>query len=433
MGWAQRGDGSKRPWAALALIIVALPVLACGGGDDGGRATLKWYVFDEPSGAFAAAAERCSEASGGRYRIETALLPANADEQREQLVRRLAAEDSDIDIIGMDVIWTAEFAQAEWILPWEGDVADAATEGRLEPTVQSATYDDTLYAAPFTSNTQLLWYRTDLVDAAPETWDEMIDTAEALPPDQNDIQVQGERYEGMVVWFTSLLESAGTSVLNEDGTKAELEPEATRAALEVMKRLSTSSAADPTLATSREDQGRLSWESGSSAFMVNYTFVWPSANANAPDLAEDMAWARYPGVVEGEPSKVTIGGINLGIGAYSKNPEESFEAAACLAGDENQLQAATDGGLLPSSEALYDDEALTEAKVPDTDVLAFPYADVIKETLQDAVQRPQTPYYNDVALAISRTLHPTADIDPEGDVEELRSAIERALAGEGLL
>jgi multiple sugar transport system substrate-binding protein len=53
--------------------------------------------------------------------------------------------------------------------------------------------------------------------------------------------------------------------------------------------------------------------------------------------------------------------------------------------------------------------------------------------LQDAVQRPQTPYYNDVALAISRTLHPTADIDPEGDVEELRSAIERALAGEGLL
>jgi multiple sugar transport system substrate-binding protein len=39
-------------------------------------------------------------------------LPADADQQREQIVRRLAARDSDIDVIGMDVIWTGEFATA---------------------------------------------------------------------------------------------------------------------------------------------------------------------------------------------------------------------------------------------------------------------------------------------------------------------------------
>ncbi|CAN5124376.1 hypothetical protein BH24ACT1_BH24ACT1_11940 [soil metagenome] len=111
---------------------------ACGGGEDEGAVpTLTWYVFDEPSGAYDEAAGH-SEQAGGRYRIEMAALPSSADQQREQLVRRLAAEDADIDIMGMDVIWTGEFAEAGWLLPWE-DEAAAVTEGVPEPIVASAT------------------------------------------------------------------------------------------------------------------------------------------------------------------------------------------------------------------------------------------------------------------------------------------------------
>ena len=90
--------------------------------------TLNWYVFDEPSGAFVEAARSCSQESGGRYTIDLVPLPADADQQREQLVRRLAAHDSAIDIIGMDVIWTAEFAAAGWILPWPADLAEQVTQ-----------------------------------------------------------------------------------------------------------------------------------------------------------------------------------------------------------------------------------------------------------------------------------------------------------------
>ena len=169
-------------------------------------------MFDEPSGAFAEVAQRCAQASGGAYRLEIAPLPTDADQQREQLVRRLAARDRDIDIIGMDVIWTAEFAEAGWVLPWEGAVAEQATEGRISATVQSAVYEGRLWAAPFTTNTQLLWYRTDRVETPPKTWTEMIGMAEALG-ERGMIQAQGERYEGLTVFFTSLLASAGGAVL----------------------------------------------------------------------------------------------------------------------------------------------------------------------------------------------------------------------------
>ena len=50
-----------------------------------------------------------------------------------------------------------------------------------------------------------------------------------------------------MVWFTSLVESAGTTILNEDGTEASLEQVPTERALEVIQRLSTSLAVDPSL------------------------------------------------------------------------------------------------------------------------------------------------------------------------------------------
>ncbi|MDT8385874.1 MAG: ABC transporter substrate-binding protein [Thiogranum sp.] len=384
---------------------------------------LRWYVFDEPSGSFARAAQNCAEASEGRYRIELVALPSDADQQREQLVRRLAARDTDIDLIGMDVIWTAEFAVAGWILPWQDEVARKARSGRLDTAIESATYEQRLWAAPFTTNTQLLWYRTDRVAEAPATWDEMLRVAEQLG-EKGTIQAQGERYEGLTVLFVSLLASAGGSVLEPDGQSVSLESGPVRRALSIMHRFANSPAADPSLATAREDQARLAFESGNAAFMLNYTFVWPSARANVPELAGHMGWARWPAVIEGRPSRVTIGGINIGVGAHSRHPQLAFEAAACIAAEPNQRLAATRGGLPPTIAALYDAAEVREV---------FPFADLLRATLRDAVQRPQTPLYADVSLAINHSLHPMRDIDPDRDVQRLREAVKRALRSEGLL
>ena len=298
--------------SAAALLLCALPGLL-GGCDERVSETprLRWYVFHEPSGAFTGAARRCSAAAEGRYQVELAPLPTDADQQREQLVRRLAAGDPDIDIIGMDVIWTAEFAAAGWVLPWRGEAARRARAGRLGSAIESASYRETLWAAPFTTNTQLLWYRTDRIATPPATWDEMIDMAEALG-ESGTIQAQGARYEGLTVFFVSLLASAGGSVLTPDTRSVSLVDPPTRRALDVMRRLATSTTADPALANAREDQARLAFEAGASSFMVNYTYVWPSARANAPAVAAHMGWARWPAVTADRPSRVSIGGINLG-------------------------------------------------------------------------------------------------------------------------
>lgn len=416
-----------RAGRSLAAVAVAgLLATACGGGgdDEGAVPTLTWYVFDEPSGAYDAAAQTCSEQAGGRYRIEMAALPSSADQQREQLVRRLAAGDADIDIMGMDVIWTGEFAEAGWLLPWEGEAAAAVTEGVPGPIVASATYEDELWVAPYTTNTQLLWYRTDRVPEPPETWEEMVRMAEEIGAG-GTVLVQGARYEGLTVWFNSLIASAGGSVIQGQGDDAEVAlGEPAIRAMEVMRNVATSQAADPSLSNAMEDDGRLAFEAGGASFMVNYPFVYPSAAENAPEVFENLGWARWPAVVPGEPSRPPLGGINLGVGAFSEHPELAFEAAACIRSAPNQIIAAVDGGLAPTISTLFDTPEVQEA---------FPFADLLQESLQDAAPRPVSPAYNDISLAIQRTLHPPDSIDPEADLAKLEDKVAQALESRGLL
>ncbi len=423
----------KSSWAArvsvclAASLLAATGLVACGGSSDGsGSRELTFFVAIQPGGTIEEVSKHCSKESGGRYEITPEFLPTDASQQREQLVRRLGADDPSIDIVGMDVIWTGEFANAGWVEEWTGPLKQQVTEGVFPNVIETASFEGKLYAAPFNTNTQLLWYRKDLVKQAPVTWDEMIDQAEALK-EAGTIQVQANRYEGFMVWTNALIESAGTQILSGPETVT-LEQKPTEEALAVMGRLARGSAAPPSLSTSDEDSARLGFEAGESAFMTNYTFAYASAQAEAPEIGKEMGFARFPEVVAGTPSKPPLGGFNLAVSAFSENKDVAFDAAACLSGRESQKTAVELDGLPPSRSDLYTDKAVTKA---------YPgFAALVKESIEESGPRPTTPAYQDVSLAVQRSLHPPDKIDPEDTepaYDELKSNLEDAVKREGLL
>lgn len=421
-----RGAKALALLAAAALAGAALT--ACGDSSEGssGPRELTFFVAIQPGGTIEEVSERCSEESHGRYTITPEFLPTDASQQREQLVRRLGADDPSIDIVGMDVIWTGEFANAGWVEEWTGPLKQQVTEKVFPNVIETASFEGKLYAAPFNTNTQLLWYRKDLVKQPPKTWDEMIDQAEALE-EAGSIQVQANRYEGFMVWANALIESAGTQILSGP-EKVELGQKPTEAALAVMGRLARGSAAPPSLSTSDEDSARLGFEGGESAFMTNYTFAYASAQEEAPDIGKVMGFARFPEVVPGTPSKPPLGGFNLAVSAFSENKDVAFDAAACLANKQSQLTAVESDGLPPSRSDLYTDKTVTEA---------YPgFAGLVKESIEESGPRPTTPAYQDVSLAVQRSLHPPDKIDPEDpepSYDELKSNLEDAVKREGLL
>jgi multiple sugar transport system substrate-binding protein len=405
--------------AAIA-VVASLALGACGvGGDEGGSGpkAINWYAFNEPGGSYADAVADCNEQAGGRYTINYVKLPNIADQQRELLVRRLAAEDNDIDLMAIDVIWTAEFAEAGWIKPWEGQRRTVAEEGKLKGPLETVRYQDKVWALPFTSNTQLLWYRKDRVDDPPAdfTWDEMIDQA---GENGTAVEVQAAQYEGLTVWINALIAGAGGEIVDKNGD-VKVNDTAKRAA-EIENKLANSPAAPPGMSTNREDQGRLGFEEGRSDYQINYTYIYPSAAGVSEEFQKSIGWARYPRTDADKPSRPPLGGFNIAVSTYSDSGDLAFDAAECLANEDHQAIAAEKGGLPPTTESVYEDERVQKA---------FPFADLLRESIDNAAPRPVTPAYSDISLAIQKTFHPPEAVDPNTIVSKLRDRIEKASEG----
>jgi trehalose/maltose transport system substrate-binding protein len=390
--------------------------------------TLNWYVFPEPSGSFAAAAADCSKDSGGAYNIKLNLLSTASDQQRVSLVRRLAANDPSIDILAMDVDWTAEFATAKWIRPVPAALAAQIRSVDLPGPVQTATWQGRVWAVPINSNTELLWYRKDLLAdlhrPVPTTWTQMISDADALAKmgKPHYIEEQGAQYEGLTVWFNSLVNSAGGGIVT--GSNHVVVNQTTKTAATIMHDLATSPAADPSLNVTMEGSSDTQFDKGLAAFEINYPFVWASAQTTGPAVWKQMGYAPFPEVISGVAPHVSIGGYNLGVSSHSQHPQLAFDAVQCLTQQKYEITYAVKGGLAPVRGAVYN--------IPSFEKL-YPFHALIENQLKTYGIRPQTPVYADVTLAIQKALSPTGSIDPNTVVSTLRSEIKNALGSEALL
>ncbi|HTQ20301.1 extracellular solute-binding protein [Mycobacterium sp.] len=454
----------------LTTLTAAALVSACGSADNG--VVISFYTPATDAATFTAVAQQCNEQLGGRFTIQHVSLPRSPDQQRLQLARRLTGNDRTLDVMAMDVVWTAEFAEAGWALPLSDDPAGLAeadaTADILPGPLETARWKHKLYGAPIATNTQLLWYRADLVDHPPEDWTGMVAEAERLRAagEPSWIGVQANEGEGLVVWFNTLLVSAGGQVLSHDGRRVTLTdtPEhraATVAALRILKSVSTAPGADPSITRTDGSSARLAVEQGKAALEVNWPYVLASMLENAvkggvpflplnglPELAGSIdnlgtfvpseeqfriayeasrkvfGFAPYPSVAPGRPAKVTIGGLNLTVARTSRHKAEAFEAVRCLRSLDNQKYISIQGGLPAVRISLYSDPQF-QAK--------YPMYDVIRQQLTDAAVRPATPVYQAVSIRLAAALSPVTEIDPERTADDLAVEVQKAIDGKGLL
>ncbi len=412
--------------AAAGITLAGGALSACASASAGtGPVTLNFYFYPDTSNATNEGVANCNAQSGGKYKISYQDLPQAADGQRQQLVRRLVAHDPSIDIMGLDVTWEAEFAEAGLIVPWTGTYKAQAEDGTLKPALQTAIWNGQLVGVPDNTNTQLLWYRSDLVPNPPTTWAQMIADAEQLAKEGKPhyIEIQGAQYEGATVWLNTMITSAGGSILNASASGPSLGAPAVKA-LSVMKQLADSPAADPSLSVQMENQNRLAMEAGTAAFELNYPFVYPSMKMDEPALFKNFKWALYPEVTAGVPAKVTIGGTDLAVSAYSQHKDLAFQAALCLRDKQNQIIGANVGGVPPTIASLYNDPAL---------FADYPFHADILTALENGSVRPQTPLYQVVSIDLSHQISPASAINPQGTEQSMVGQINNALASKGLV
>jgi multiple sugar transport system substrate-binding protein len=421
---------------ALYLAAGTVGLAACGGADD--STTLTWYINPDGGGSNpegggqAQIAAECTESAGGEYAVEVQLLPNSASDQRQQLVRRLAAGDAGVDLISLDPPFIPEFAEAGYLEPIPEDMLETFTEDRVDSAITGSEWDGELVTVPFWANTQLLWYRKSVAEAAgidPEagvTWEQLVEAAESQDV---TIGVQANRYEGYTVWINALVAGAGGEILTDPGPDVDdielgLDSEAGRQAAEIIRSVADAGVGGPAMNTSDETAAlNLFQNPDTSGFLVNWPYVWAAFPANGVEFIDDIGWAVYPATNdEGEPAP-PYGGISIGVGAFGEHPDLAYQAAECITNLEHQVLYMTGTGNPASRSAVFDDPAVVEQ---------FPMADVIRESLDQAVPRPQTQYYGDLSAALQREFSPPNSVD-ESTPGEAADLILQVLRGERLL
>jgi multiple sugar transport system substrate-binding protein len=143
--------------------------------------------------------------------------------------------------------------------------------------------------------------------------------------------------------------------------------------------------------------------------MVNWAYVYGAASeavesgALGRDVLDDIGWARWPRAVPDRPSRPPLGGIDLGVSAFTRYPGQAVDAVRCLTTVESQRRYMLKSKNPAARAEVYDDPEVRRA---------FPMADLIRESIGDAAPRSKTPYYTDVSAAVARTFHPPASVDP---------------------
>jgi multiple sugar transport system substrate-binding protein len=432
---------SRRRHAATCLVVAALALAGAGCGDDGGggegSARVQWYINPDDGGQ-AEIARRCTEAARGRYRIETRVLPRSASDQREQLLRRLAAKDKSIDLMSLDPVFVPEFAEAEFLAPIPEGQARSLSEGALEPAVRGATWNGRLVAVPMWANTQLLWYRKSVarkvgldLETAPVTWARLIAAARST---RKTVAVQAQRYEGYTVLINALIESARGRIIENPGASSDniklgIDSPAGVGAASIIRRIADSGVGGPSLSNADEEAARTLFQGADGAFMVNWPYVWRAANAAIEDgslsreVVSDIGWARYPRAMGGAASRPPLGGIDLGIGRWSEHAELALDATRCITSAENQAFYFLHDGNPAARADVYSDPRILKA---------FPMAPLLRESLRASAPRPQTEFYGDLSAGLQREFHPP-DAVTSNTPGDAQAFILRVLKGEDLL
>ncbi|WP_292874221.1 ABC transporter substrate-binding protein [Microbacterium sp.] len=379
--------------AAVAMTsIVAVALTGCSSGSssaDGGVGPITFASGKDLTGAMPQLIDMWNKKHPDQ-KVTFIELSASPDDQRNSFIQDFQAKSGKYDVLWDDVVWTSEFAAHGWLQPL--DAAKVGSDAVLPAAVASATYEGKMYGAPFMTNAGLLYYRSDLVKTPPTTWAELEADCKIAKANNMDCYAgQFNQYEGLTVNVAEAINSAGGSFLSKDGKTVTVDSPEARAGLQHLVDMFKNGDINKAAITYQEQESANAFLDGKAMFLRNWPYVYTAASADDSKIKGKFAMAQLPG--QDALGVSSLGGINLGVSAYSKHKKtaeawvqwmQSTEAQKILVSVMNQASVLS---------ALYTDPDLVKVS---------PYLPTLQKSELTAVPRPQTPNYNAVSLAIQK-------------------------------
>ena len=367
-----------------------------------GVVTLTW-VGPGPGAEFEFRKEQAERWNAANPDIQVRLIegPVSATDRYGLYLQAFQAQSTDIDVMQIDVIWPGDLA--EHLIDFNEYGGAEAVAGDFPAIVQNNTVDGRLVGLPWFTDGGLLYYRSDLLEkygfsGPPATWDELEQMAQTIQDGERaegnqdfwGYVWQGAPYEGLTCDALEWVYSSGGGTIISPDKLITINNEAAAAALDQAASW-VGTISPPGVTSFMEEESRRVWHGGNAAFMRNWPYAYGLSEGEDSAVAGKFDATSLPGAEAGM-SAATLGGWQVGVSKYSKNPAAAAKLAMWLASTEEQkAQALSPSSLIPTKVDLY----------ADADIVANrSFMPKLLPVFTSAVARPSTasaPQYNEVS------------------------------------
>jgi multiple sugar transport system substrate-binding protein len=289
--------------------------------------------------------------------VEVVVAPTHPD-LNERIEEEFGSGRASYDLISTHTKYAP--SQRRWLTPLDEDLEDAELENFTPRTLELARIDDLLYGVPRNLDVKLLYWRTDLMEVPPGSWDGLRDEATRLRSDDLYGFVFPGKESGLFGHFFELHAMAGGRMFEEVGPPVpHMNDEAGLWALTLLKDLYDLAAPEATpdwhydevAACFREGRAAMStdWPGGF------YTYVDPEQS----EVTDRFDVALYP---EGRAGRFVYSSSHtFAIPDTVRDRLAALELLRFLTSRESQAFEARLGTLPARSDSLGDARAETEA------------------------------------------------------------------------
>ena len=385
----------------LSLLCGAVPALAA-------DITISCGAVGQERELCEGAAKAWAQARGHSVSLHTP--PDNSDERYFQYLVDLGDGKDEVDVYQIDVIWPGLLAHH--LVDLKQYLSEEDVGRHFPAIIASNTVEDRLVGMPWFTDVGMLYYRKDLLEAyeaeVPVDWSELADVALHIQESERaagreglwGYVFQGGAYEGLtcnaVEWLTAY---GADPLLDADGQVAINNVLATL----VLSRAAgwVGTIAPPRVTAFNEEDARNTFQVGNAVFMRNWPYAWALLNEPDSPVAGKVGIAPLPkGGPFGRPT-ATLGGWQLAVSKYSRNPEVAADLVRYLSSEAVQKARAIEGSYAPTIVSLYDDAEV---------LAATPFFAELKPILENAVARPSDvsgPLYMAVTTRFWEAVHNT--------------------------
>ncbi len=426
---------SKKVKQLIATVVAGMmmfSLVGCGGSgenqdasESGGEdvVTLR-FSFDQGVGEPTQEIVDMFNESQDEIVVETVLLPQDANVVHDDFVNKLASGDTSIDIMGLDVVYIAEFASAGWLMDLSEELDSSITDTMIEGTVEAATYDGKLVAAPWFTNSSVLFYRQDVIDelgvevpTTYEGWMALADQAVGIGGIEYGADFQAAQSEALVTNWVEYIWNNGGDILDESGEPVIDTPQNVEAT-EIMKKFVDEYAPEG-VTTYTETESEQVFKEGKCLFIRDWSGFWTSGQGEDSQVTGKIGATTLPIGPQGSEPHSCLGGLDLVVNnAISDTQKEAaIEFIEFMVSPDTQKEMTLISSQPPVVKSVYEDAEILE-EIP------F-YADFYG-IIEGGKSRPKSPQYAKVSDAIQRNVHQalTGQVTVEEALSSLQTEVE---------